>query len=248
MSGTVRSISKALYAVAILGIAVAAAAQSPLDQDWHQWSSDVCMKILTDSPWVTTAQPQDPKNVQRAVLISSLLVREAMLREMQIHQKYDTMSPEKRQEFDKQTAHCVSDSLYSQVIVVRVWTWPPVDVNSLDKFAKLSISDRSAVGPTFRLGVPALDPPASCGSENFPWQHVLTAMDKEHDDWNRAHPGSGGSSDFQQPTYELFYPKSVAGKSLIQPGDRTMVLNWGEKGDQFTFHLADLIYKDKLDF
>jgi hypothetical protein len=47
---------------------------------------------------------------------------------------------------------------------------------------------------------------------------------------------------------DLLYPRTVDGKPIFERGDRTIVINWGEKGGQFTFQLADLIYKGKLDF
>jgi len=252
MSGTVRSISKALYAVAILGIAVAAAAQSPLDQDWRQWSSDVCLKILTASPWIATAEPEGPKDVHRAVLLSSLLVRQAMLRELQIQKKYDTMSPEKRQEFDNETATCLTDPTYTQFIVIRGWGGPPGNPKFTGLPEQLSILEHGAkVDPAIVLPVSNIDAPLPCGGESFPWQYIPTAIDKLNNDWDKAHPSTLPRENRQLapiPALEFFYPRSVGGKPLIQPGDRTMVFDWGKKGGQFTFHLADLIYKDKLDF
>ncbi|HLW97114.1 MAG TPA: hypothetical protein VKR82_00595 [Candidatus Acidoferrales bacterium] len=253
MSETVRSISKALYAVAILGIAVAAAAQSPIDQDWHQWSSDVCLKVLTDSPWVATAEVKNSKDVHRAVLLSSLLVRQAMLRQLQIQKKYDTMSPEKRQEFDDETSTCLTDPIYTQFIVIRAWGWPPGTPRSTGDADQLSILEHGAkVSPAYVWTLHDYSALSSCGDESFPWQYIPTAIDKEHEDWNRLHPGTLVPPDNKQlapiPALEFQYPRSVNGKPLIQPGDRTMVFDWGEKGGRFTFHLADLIYKDKLDF
>jgi hypothetical protein len=243
-SREMRRASRALCTIVILGVALAAAAQSPIDQDWHQWSSDVCLKILTASPWVTTAQPEDPKNVRRAVLLSSLLVRQAMLRQLEILKKYDTMTAKKRQEFDDENATCLTDPRYTTYIALRVWGGPPVYPKSVDQVGQLSILEHNtSVGSSDNYGVPL-----SCGAESFPWQYMPTAIDKEHDDWEMQHPGSGGRPDPRRETLDFLYPRMVAGKPLIQPDDRTMVFNWGEKGGQFTFHLADLIYKDKLDF
>jgi hypothetical protein len=235
-----------LYLAAIFAFAFATSAQSPLNQDWTKWSSDTCTKILTASPWVTTAQPQDPKNSRRAALVSSLLVREAMLRQEQIRQKYDTMSPKKRKEFDEQNATCLGDPRYSNYIVVRVWSTMNVSVSGPPN---LIVADHTTVNA---FGKRAFLAALSCGAESFPWQHILTAIDKLNDDYNMHHPSPLIPPDNSQlaspPTLDFLYSRSVDGKPLIQPGDRTMVLDWGEKGGQFTFQLANLIYKDKLDF
>jgi hypothetical protein len=238
-----------LYFIVFFGFAFATLAQSPLDQDWTTWSTDVCMKILTASPWVTTAQPQDPKDIRRAVLLSSLLVREAMLRQEQIRQKYDTMSPKKRREFDEQTTTCLTDAKYSNYIVLRVWGGPPVNPNGSDDPGQLSVSDRVKLSPSDNY-----DSALACGGDNFPWQYIPTAIDRFNDDYNRQHPSPVSPVRRENNQFarirakDFLYPRSIGGNPLFQRGDRTMVFNWGEKGGQFSFELANLIYKDKLDF
>jgi hypothetical protein len=252
MQWTVKSAMVVICLIGIMGTAFAISTQSPIDQDWHQWSSDVCLKVLTASPWIATAEPEGPKDVHRAVLLSSLLVRQAMLRQLQIQKKYDAMSPEKRKEFDDETSTCLSNPIYTQFIVIRAWGWPPVNPRSTGEVDQLSILEHGAkVSPAYVW--PLYDSAAlPCGGESFPWQYIPTAIDKEHEDWNRLHPGQLVPPDNNElapiPALEFHYPRSVNGKPLIQPGDRTMVFDWGKKGGQFTFHLADLIYKDKLDF
>jgi hypothetical protein len=185
MSQSVRFSRAMVHFVAIFGFAVAASAQSPLDQDWTKWSTAVCLKVLTDSPWVTTAQPQDPKNIRRAVLLSSLLVRQAMLRQLQIHKKYDTMSPKKRQEFDEQTATCLTDPKFTNYIVLRAWGGPPVNPTGSDIPGQLSVSDRVKLHPTHNYVVDLV-----CGGDSFPWQYIPTAMDRMNDDYDAQQPFS----------------------------------------------------------
>jgi hypothetical protein len=253
MQGIVKSAMVVVCFIGIIGTAFAISTQSPIDQDWHQWSSDVCLKILTASPWIATAEPEGPKDVHRAVLLSSLLVRQAMLRQLQIQKKYDAMSPEKRKEFDNETATCLTDPTYTQFIVIRGWGGPPGNPKFTGLPEQLSILEHGAkVAPAIVLPVSNIDAPLPCGGETFPWQYIPTAIDKQNNDWNKQHPGAQVPRENRQlapiPALEFFYPRSVGGKPLIQPGDRTMVFDWGKKGGQFTFHLADLIYKDKLDF
>jgi hypothetical protein len=244
MRRTVSSTSKTVCAIVILGVAIATAAQSPLDQDWRHWSSDVCLMILTASPWVTTAKPEDPKNVRRAVLLSSILVREAMLRQSQINKKYDTMSPKKRRAFDDEHATCLTDPRYTTYIVLRVWGGPPVNPKGVEGPGQLSILEHGAnVGSSDNYDIPL-----TCGGDSFPWQHVPTANEKDADYMNRNNPSQAEPLNDRLRSMDFLYPRSVEGKPLIEPGDRTMVFDWGEKGGRFTFHLADLICKDKLDF
>jgi hypothetical protein len=238
----------AVYSILILGFALATSAQSPPDQDWTKWSSDVCMKILTDSPWVTTAQPQDPKNIQRAVLLSSLLVRQAMLRQMQIHEKYDTMSPKKRQEFDEQTSTCLTDPKYNKYIVLRIWGGTPPKLQGKPHPLELIVSGRVEMMPFI------YDATLTCGGDSFPWQYVPTAIDKLNQDYDSRHPAGqlpavrDNRQLIRPPTYDLLYSRSLNGTLLIQPGDRTIILTWGGSPDQFVFQLTDLIYKGKPDF
>jgi hypothetical protein len=237
----------AVYLILICGLALATSAQSPPDQDWTKWSSDACMKILTDSPWVTTAQPQDPKNIQRAVLLSSLLVRQAMLRQMQIHEKYDTMSPKKRKEFDEQTSTCLNDPKYTKYIVLRFWGdgAPPKGSQHPLQF---TVSGRVAIMPFI------YDAPLTCGGDSFPWQYVPTAIDKLNQDYDSRHPAGqlpivrDNRQLIRPPTFDFLYSRTLNGAPLIQPGDRTMLLTRGESSDQFVFQLADLTYKGKPDF
>jgi hypothetical protein len=249
MRGRMRHISTPIYILMILVLAFATSAQSPPDQDWTKWSSDVCLKILTDSPWVAIAQPQDPKDTRRAVLLSSLLVRQAMLRQMQIHEKYDTMSPKKRQEFDERTSTCLTDPKYSKNIVLRIWGGlvPPKPEGSQHPL-QLTVSGRNATMSFI------YDAALTCGGDSFPWQYVPTAIDKLNQDYDSRHPAGQlpavrDNRQLTRPsTYDLFYSRSLNGAPLVQPDDRAIALTWGESPDQFVFHLTDLIYKGKLDF
>jgi hypothetical protein len=238
-----------LHFIVIVGFALAAQAQSPLEQDWTKWSADVSLKILSDSPWGTTAQPQDSKNIRRAVLVSSLFIRRAMLRQFQLHQKYDTMSPKKRQEFNDQTATCLEDPKYRNYIVLRVWGGPPVNPAGSDAPGQLRVSDRIKLKP-----IDNYDAALACGGDNFPWQYVPSAIDRLNNNYDRQHPSPVSpirreNNEFARtPAMDFLYPRSVDGRPIIERGDRTIVFDWGEKGGQFTFQLADLIYEGKLDF
>jgi hypothetical protein len=83
-------------------------------KDYRHWSAQECEKMLTDSPWAKgyyygyTAQ-----------LFSALPIRQAIVRQRQIAENYESLSPEKRQEFDKRAGEYLAEA-FPDWIVVRV--------------------------------------------------------------------------------------------------------------------------------
>lgn len=144
-------------------------------------------------------------------MISSLLVRQAMLRQMQINQKYDTMSPRNRQEFDEQNATCLNGSLDRDYIVLRVWGGPPLSPTSALEAGRLNISGRVKVSPTNKFPIYNFQAPVPCGGESFPWQYIPTAVDKLNDDYNRTHSSPVVSPDNRQlaPIPAIDYSRAV---------------------------------------
>jgi hypothetical protein len=97
------------------------------------WSQKECSKLLTDSPWVedltlmaegisqsTTGDDGQQLNFKYQIQFRSALpVRQAMVRQMQLAQKYDTLGPEQKQQFD-QSAKTFLSADFSDVVVVYV--------------------------------------------------------------------------------------------------------------------------------
>jgi hypothetical protein len=67
-------------------------------KDYRQWSQQECERLLFDSPWSKF------NGSYRVQLRSALPIRQALVRQMQIEQGYDRISPEKRQAFEKRAA------------------------------------------------------------------------------------------------------------------------------------------------
>jgi hypothetical protein len=135
------------FLVAAMAIFVALSAQASdfwLAKDWKQWSSHECGILLVDSPWAHGWSGGRPQTIIPAVdnnsrtglnadagvgegnlrkytiqLRSSLLVREAIVRQLQFDQKYDKMSDAQRGEFDAQAAKILNRS-YGDAILVHV--------------------------------------------------------------------------------------------------------------------------------
>jgi hypothetical protein len=101
---------------------------------YDTWSQKECSKLLTDSPWVedftkvaeglqlSTGASDDGQQFSiqyQFQFRSALPVRQAMVRQMQLAQKYDTLGPEQKQQFD-QSAKSFLSADFSDVVVVYV--------------------------------------------------------------------------------------------------------------------------------
>jgi hypothetical protein len=88
-------------------------AKLPVSLDWTHWTKEECDAMWTQSAWATSGQfwskplsadavwSQVPFAPKSAELRSALPVREAILREEQLENHYDAMSPEQKLAFDK---------------------------------------------------------------------------------------------------------------------------------------------------
>jgi hypothetical protein len=105
---------------------------------YRQWSQNECGKILEDSPWSkaltllkvgimdninkSSSNSQQPYIKYQFQLRCALPVRQAMVRQMQFDQKYDSFSPELRQEFDKKAESFLTMDFSNVVIVYVTYT------------------------------------------------------------------------------------------------------------------------------
>ena len=104
------------------------------NKQYDKWSQKECNKLLTDSPWVedftliaegiqqSTSASDDGQQFSIKYQIqfrSALPVRQALVRQMQIAQKYDTLGPEQKQQFD-QSAKSFLSADFSDAVIVYV--------------------------------------------------------------------------------------------------------------------------------
>ncbi len=135
-----------LALIALLG--VVAAAQSKdfwQTKEYKQWTEKECKKLLEDSPWasdytlkqvfIETLQSSSLPGAQPATgererapssrlayqvqFRSALPIRQAMVRQQMIAEKYDQMAPEKKQEFDERAGQFLSAD-FNETIMVHV--------------------------------------------------------------------------------------------------------------------------------
>jgi hypothetical protein len=131
-----RKISILLTVAALLTL-TANATDFWLAKDWRRWSKDECHTLLNESPWahgwvgraqagnahMGSAPPSEAVLADQLVyavqLRSSLPVREAIVRERQLDQKYENMTNAERAAFDAQAGPILNRD-YGDSILVHV--------------------------------------------------------------------------------------------------------------------------------
>ncbi len=126
-------------AVALLcGIAVGQGNEYWHKKDYKQWNEREVKKLLEDSPWAKThtlsqvyvtpiasnendaqtrAREDNPRLSYRVQLRSAAPIRQAMIRQQQIAQKYDQMPEDKKKAFDQEAGKFLAASFPDTVVV-----------------------------------------------------------------------------------------------------------------------------------
>jgi hypothetical protein len=133
-SGTVlrRNFFLIFPALLLIGLSALPAAEFWESKTYYEWTNKECAKLLTDSPWAwelkivreTSLGSSDSSQGQQFVSYivqfqSALPVRQAMVRQAQIANKYDSLSKEQKQAFDK-SSEAFLNTDYSDKVVVNV--------------------------------------------------------------------------------------------------------------------------------
>ena len=100
-------------------------------KDYRQWSRQECQKLLKDSPWAKTFMIRQIGYGYDVQLRSALPIRQATVRQMQIAENYESLSPERRSEFDKRAEGLLSPDLFTDTIIVHV-RFNPLDYRQRD--------------------------------------------------------------------------------------------------------------------
>lgn len=103
-----------------------------VQKTYYEWTDKECVKMLTDSPWAWELKvlrtgalgggeaAEGQQYVSYTIqLRSALPIRQAMVRQAQIANKYDSLSNEQKQAFDKSTEPFLNAD-YSDKVVVGV--------------------------------------------------------------------------------------------------------------------------------
>ncbi len=205
-----------------LTIAGVSYAQGPwAKKDWKRWSADECKKVLEDSPWARRLVQSDPKmanfasrtrgtqgagsEAELAVYYvvqfrSALPIREAVARQLLIQNKYDQMEAMQKEALEKQVKGFL-DRDYNDVIVVHVVYGSNIQEYNRDlaTFWQTHYSEGTVPSEAFLNG--------PRGQKLVP-QRLIS-------------PKGGGAQEF-----ELIFPRMVDGKPLLEPGDKTLAVEF----------------------
>lgn len=84
-------------------------------KDWKQWSSNDCVEVLENSPWVATEKYYDYWD--RMQIRSALPIRLALLRQFLIRNDYDGSRGAKRKALDDRIARDLTENLDDRILV-----------------------------------------------------------------------------------------------------------------------------------
>jgi len=202
-------------------LATASFAQGPwAKKDWKQWSKDDCKKVLEDSPWAQRWNQTNAKMANFATRTSGTQglgsesevgvyyvvqfrsarpIREAVVRETLIANRYDQLDPEQKEGMRKQTEGFLNRT-YDDVIVVHVVYGSNVQEYNRDlaTFWQTRYPEGTVPQEAF------LDGPR--GQKIAPLRLISP---------------KGGAQEF-----ELIFPRAVGGKPLLEPGDKTIAVEF----------------------
>jgi len=112
-------------------------------KDYQQWNERECKKLLEDSPWAKTytlsqvyvtplssndndaqarGREDNPRLTYRIQLRSAAPIRQAMIRQQQLAQKYDQMPDDKKKAFDQEAGKFLAASFAEAVVVYVSFT------------------------------------------------------------------------------------------------------------------------------
>ena len=93
-------------------------------KDWTQWTDADCELILTKSPWVSISSSNGPNSYEKgehvqavAQIVSSLVIRQAAVRQAQIQMDHDHMQPDAKKQFDKDAAACLNQDVSERIVI-----------------------------------------------------------------------------------------------------------------------------------
>ena len=241
----------------IVCLAVGAIAQSQDQTDWHQWTAKDVHEILFKSPWVsnccrdwdTGPYQHDGPTVggpadlgYSASIVSSLTVRQALVRRMELDKRYETLDSTARKDVDQELANCLNQKFSNYIVLSFSFFGPSQDpaVNPakflLTKIHILTSDGRRITGN--QVTKPVAE---SCGG--FTRDSDLSSLGIYG--WSLYGPG-----------HEVAFPRVVDGKPTIGPNDKTIRIDLDFYKDMWPRHsvgeidftIDKLIYQGKPDF
>jgi hypothetical protein len=216
----------------LLALTPAAKTASWKSKDWTKWTLEECQEILSNSPWAETYH-LDPsltdegpgrRGVQfniaaTAVISSSLVIRQASLRQLQHFQDKFPATPERKQKlqdsFSKQVASCLGQNFDDQIVV----TVYDANADDFNTGPEMEISGRKYQP----ISVPQADRSGSPCPQN-----MTTTIGRAN---------------------VFAYPRVENGTPIIAPDDTKIIFKTPKYWRRdFEFNAKNMIYKGKPDF
>jgi len=186
-------------------------------KEYGQWSQKECSKMLENSPWAkqltltqvlvmpsatesaaSTTSAEQPFIRYQVQFRSALPIRQAVIRQLQIARKYDSLSPEQRQEFDKSTQGFISAEMSEAVVVHVAYT-----TNSQPNDLELARYWQSQTTEMLRNSV------------------YLSGTDGDKVPIGRFVAARGGQGEFQ-----FIFPRQFEGRPILGPNDKSLKLEF----------------------
>jgi hypothetical protein len=200
----------------LFSVVVAPAAEFWEKKEYKQWSQKECSKLLDKSPWTdnftltsvgimqmgsqdrNASDAQQPYVKYQVQFRSAKPVRQAIVRQMQIAQKYDSMPADQQQAFDKNAESFLSAD-FSDAVVVYV----TYETNNRVSDQDLARHWQTQTAEVLKNSVYISN---SKGDKVYIAQFV---------------PGQGAQRNFQ-----FIFPRQVNGAPLLGPQDKSLKLEF----------------------
>jgi hypothetical protein len=244
-----KTVIATIFASLIIFLAVSVAAQPQNQSDWKQWTANDIQRILFKSPWVATyCQEWDTGDTVSATagysasIVSSLTVRQALVRRMELDNRYDKLDFARRLEVDQRVDACLNKT-FDEYIVLSFSDLgnPQIASRDTDKSLASNIYIVTSDGRKISGHVALESVAMTCGA--FPQDSDLSSLRTNP----RILPPFG-------PGKEVAFPRFVDGKPTVGPEDKSIRVHSGCRSQyptghpEIDFNIAKLIYQGKPDF
>lgn len=240
---TVRTAAIPAALAAVLGVFVLASAQNWSKKSYKQWSRTDCEQILNDSPWAlkhaqrTGGSDAGRDSVITARLRSALPIREALVRQMEIDNKYDKMSPADKEAFDAKTK-------------------PILDCPSCSNTYAIALNGKVEEGTTAtstHSGMQSNDDPVYEWLKNATLDQLKIGVVLENERGERRPLVyfKKPEAKFAEAVF-VFARNDSSGKPFLLPSDKKVVFRFDQSNSNsafnFEFDVSKLILADKVQF
>jgi hypothetical protein len=240
----------------IIFLAIGVAARSQDRSDWRQWTTKDVHKILSGSPWVSNccrewlaggySIPPGPGDI--AVIVSSQAVREALVRNVQLDNRYGKLDVMHRQDVDQRASACLNERFDEYIVFSFSFLGnSPTGPTFKDKLFVSNLYVVASDGRRIAGHSTAVSVAMTCGA--FPQDLGLASLWPL---WNNLSPEWWPLG----PGKEVAFPRFVDGRPTIAPDDKIIRISLypyeGYKGParptDIDFSIDKLVYQGKPDF